>query len=323
MSSALPSSEPSSESAQAAPPPAAGRPPAGAYASLGVAALIWSGNAILVKFLLREIPELAAPSMRITLAAATLGIVFAARGGRFRFERTQLRSFLAVGFWGLGLSFFFFTVGLAHTSVSHAVFVGSLTPLAILLVSWHKGQERLSAPHLGALFVSLGGVLLLAMDQQGGASPGWGGDMLLLAGVACLTYYTVRGKQLAKDYPSLQFNTYCFLAAALWHFPLLVLELTRLPWGAIGWFSWLCLLLSGTLGSCGAYLAYFHALRSLRASRAGVIHFLHPPLGTALGVLFFREILTTRFLLGAGLILIGVALAERRGIGEWRAVSGE
>jgi drug/metabolite transporter (DMT)-like permease len=321
MSSALPSSE--AAHALPSPPPAAGPVPAAAYASLAVAALIWSGNAILVKFLLREIPELAAPSLRITLAAATLGIVYAARGGRFQFQRAEWLSFLPVGFWGLGLSFFFFTVGLAHTSVSHAVFVGSLTPLAILFFSWRKGQERILPLHLGALVVSLAGVALLATDQQGGASPGWGGDMLLLAGVGCLTYYTVRSKELARDYPSLQFNTYSFLAAALWHFPLLVFELTRLPWAEIGWFSWVCLLLSGTLGSCGAYLAYYHALRWLRASQAGVIHFLHPPLGTALGVLFFREILTARFLLGAGLILIGVALAERRGIGEWLAVSGE
>lgn len=307
MSSAIPSSQPFQST-----PPVVGHAPAGAYASLAVAALIWSGNAILVKFLLREIPEVAAASMRITLAAATLGIVYAARGGRFQFESKQWRHFLPVGLWGLGLSFFFFTVGLDYTSVSHAVFVASLTPLAILFFSWRKGQERLSPVRLGALFLSLGGVLLLAVDQQGGASPGWGGDMLLLAGVGCLTYYTVRGKELAKTYPSLQFNTYCFLAAALWHFPLLVFSLTRLPWGEIGWFSWLCLLLSGTVGSCGAYLAYYHALRWLRASQAGVIHFLHPPLGTALGVLFFREILTTRFLLGAGLILIGVVLAERR-----------
>ena len=300
-----------SEPVEPAPPtllPAA----AAAYACLGVAALIWSVNAVLMKFLLREIPEVAAASMRITLAAATLGIVYAARGGRFQFERAHWRKFLPVGLLGLGSSFFFFTVGLDHTSVSHAVFVTALTPIAILFFAWCKGLEQLSPLRLGALLLSLGGVALLGMDQQGGASPGWGGDMLLLAGVAGLTYYTVSGKELTRTYPSLQFNAYCFLAAALWHFPLLVFSLTRLPYEAIGWFSWSCLLLSGTVGSCGSYLAYYHALRRLRASQAGAIHFLHPPIGTALGVLFFHEILTIRFLLGAGLILLGVALAERR-----------
>jgi len=306
MSSALPTSE----TATAA--PADRRELVGAYIALGISTLIWSGNAILVKYLLREIPEAAAAAMRITLAAATLAVVFTARGGRLRLDPSLWRRFLPVGLWGLGLSFTFFTVGLDRTSVSHAVFVGSLTPLAILLFSWREGQERLSPLRLGALLVSLTGVALLAMDQQGGASPGWEGDLLLLAGVGCLTYYTVRGKELSKTYPSLQFNTYGFVSAALWLSPLLVYELTRMPWGQVSAFAWSCLLLSGTVGSAGAYLAYYYALRRVQASQVAVFHYLHPPIGTALGVLFFREILTARFLLGAGLILVGVVLAERR-----------
>jgi drug/metabolite transporter (DMT)-like permease len=130
--------------------------------------------------------------------------------------------------------------------------------------------------------------------------------------VACLTYYTVRGKELSKTYPSLQFNTYCFVSAALWLSPVLLFEATRIPWSEVSGVAWTCLLLSGTIGSAGAYLAYYYALRWVQASQVAVFHYLHPPIGTALGVLFFREILTTRFLLGAGLILVGVVLAERR-----------
>jgi drug/metabolite transporter (DMT)-like permease len=284
----------------------------GAYASLVVATLIWSGNAILVKYLLIEIPEMAAAAMRITLAGATLAVVYTASGGRLQLERSLWRSFLPVGLWGVGLSFFFFTVGLDRTSISHSVFVGSLTPLSILLFSRSEGLKRLSPMRIGALFLSLVGVLLLAMDQQGGASPGWGGDLLLLAGVGCLTFYTIRGKELARTYPSLQFNTYSFLSAALWLSPLLLFEMSRFPWEQVSWFSWSCLLISGTIGSAGAYLAYYYALRWVQPSQAAIVHYLNPPLGTALGVIFFREILTGRFLLGAGLILVGVILAERR-----------
>lgn len=282
-----------------------------AYLSLGAATLIWSSNAIAVKFALREIPQMATAAMRITLAALTLVVIYRARGGRLQLERGEAKSFLRVGLWGLALSFFLFTLGLNHTSVSHAVFVGALSPLAILLFSWREGQERLSALRLGAVFVSLAGVLLLALDQQGGASPGWEGDLLLAAGVGCFTFYTVRSKQLARTYPSLQFNAHCFLAAAIWLLPLLVVELARLPWREVGWVSWSSLFLSGTVGSAGAYLAYYYSLRSIQASQVAVFHYLQPVLGTVLGVVFFKEIMTGRFLLGAALILTGVVLAER------------
>jgi len=302
---------PSSESAEVR-APASRRRMAGAYLSLSLATVIWASNAIAVKFALREIPQMATAAMRITLAALTLVALYTARGGRLRLAGEEAKKFLRVGLWGLALSFFLFTLGLNHTSVSHAVFMGALTPLAILLFSWREGQERLSALRLGALFISLAGVVILAFDQQGGASPGWEGDLLLAAGVACFTFYTVRGKQLAASYPSLEFNAHCFLAAAIWLFPLLVFELARLPWGEIGWMSWSGLLLSGTIGSAGAYLAYFYSLRWIQASQAAVFHYLQPVLGTMLGVLFFQEILTARFLLGAALILTGVILAERQ-----------
>ena len=306
MKTAVPSAEPAAIRA-----PAARRHLLGAYLSLGVATLIWSSNAIAVKFALREIPQMATAALRITLAALTLLAVYTASGGRIRLERREASRFLRLGFWGLALSFTLFTLGLNHTSVSHAVLIGALSPLAILLFSWREGQERLSPLRLGALLVSLAGVLLLAFDRQGGASPGWEGDLLLIAGVGCFTFYTVRGKQLAASYPSLQFNAHSFLAAAIWLLPLLTVELVRLPWGEAGWVSWSSLLLSGTIGSAGAYLAYFYSLRWIQASQAAVFHYLQPVLGTALGVLFFQEVLTGRFLLGAALILTGVVLAER------------
>ena len=307
MKAAVPSTEPAETGG-----PGSRQPHLGAYLSLSAATLIWSSNAIAVKLALREIPQMATAAMRITLAALTLVAVYTARGGRIRLAGEEARQFFRVGLWGLALSFFLFTLGLNHTSISHAEFIGAVSPLAILLFSWREGQERLSPLRLGALFVSLAGVLLLAFDQQGGASPGWEGDLLLIAGVGCFTFYTVRGKQLAGTYPSLQFNAHCFLAAALWLFPLLLVELARLPWRQVGWLSWSSLFLSGTIGSAGAYLAYYYSLRSIQASQAAVFHYLQPVLGTILGVLLFQEVLTGRFLVGAALILTGVVVAERR-----------
>ena len=306
MKAAVPSTEPAETGG-----PGSRQQHLGAYLSLSAATLIWSSNALAVKLALREIPQMATAAMRITLAALTLVALYRARGGRFRFAGEEARRFFRVGLWGLALSFFLFTLGLNHTSISHAVFIGALSPLAILLFSWREGQERLSPLRLGALFVSLAGVLLLAFDQQGGASPGWEGDLLLIAGVGCFTFYTVRGKQFAATYPSLEFNAHCFLAAAIWLFPLLMVELARLPWREVGWLSWSSLFLSGTIGSAGAYLAYYYSLRSIQASQVAVFHYLQPVLGTILGVLFFQEILTGRFLVGAALILTGVILAER------------
>ena len=286
--------------------------PLKAYLGLGVATLFWSSNAVAVKLALQEIPELATAPLRITLAAATLLAIYTARGERVRLRPGEAWRFLHLGLWGLALSFSLFTVGIHRTSISHAVFVGALTPMTVLLMAWRKGQERISPLRLGALLLSLAGVLLLALDRKPEAGPSWQGDVLVVGGVVCFAFYNVRGKELASFYPSLQFNTYCFLAAALWLSPLLLTELTRLPWDRITWVGWSSLLYSATVGSAGAYLTYYYSLRWVKVSRAAAFQYLQPPLGTAFGLLFFPEILTPRFLAGAALILAGIVVAEHR-----------
>ena len=284
-----------------------------AYLSLGAATLFWSSNVVAVKLAVQEMPPMATAALRVTLAAVTLLLIYTARGGRLRLRPGEWRTFLRLGLWGLAASFSFFTLGVHRTSVSHAVFVGALTPLTVLLLAWLDGQERISPLRVGALLVSLAGVLLLALDRPpGGAGPNWQGDLLVVGGVACFAFYMVRGKSLAEAYPTLQFNVYLFLAAAAWLFPLLCLELARLPWEHVSWVGWTSLAYSATVGSAGAYLAHYYSLRRIPASRVAVFHYLQPPLGAALGFLFFPEVLTARFLLGAALILTGVVVAEHR-----------
>ena len=287
--------------------------PLKAYLGLSAATLFWSSNVVAVKLALQEIPPTATAALRVTLAACTLLVIYRASGGRIRLRPGEARTFLRLGLWGLALSFSCFTLGIHRTSVPHAVFVAALTPLTVLLLAWRAGQERISPLRLGALLLSLAGVLLLALDRSPGeVGPSWQGDLLVVGGVVFFAYYMVRGKALAESYSSLQFSTFIFLAGALWLSPLLLLELARLPWNQITWIGWSSLLYSATIGSAGAYLAHYYSLRSVPASRAAVFHYMQPPLGTALGLLFFPEMLTTRFLLGAALILTGVVVAEHR-----------
>ena len=308
MKAAVPSSETTETTILPRPPR-----PVKAYLALCAATLFWSSNVVAVKLALQEIPAMATAPLRVTLAATTLLVIYLASGGRIRLRPGEGRTFLRLGFWGLALSFSFFTLGIHRTNIPHAVFVGALTPLTVLLLAWREGQERISSVRVGALLLSLVGVLLLALDRPPGeAGPSWQGDLLVVGGVVCFAHYMVRGKALAETYPSLQFNAYLFLTATVWLSPLLLLELARLPWNQITWIGWLSLLYSATIGSAGAYLAHYYSLRSVPASRAAVFHYMQPPLGTALGLLFFPETLTTRFLVGAALILTGVVVAERR-----------
>ena len=288
------------------------RPPLRAYLGMVAATVFWASNAVAVKLIVRELPYATAAGLRIGLAALTLAIIYGARGGRFRLRQGEARQFLMLSLWGLALSFLFFTAGLYYTSVSHAVLVGALVPVAVLLLARMDGQERISYGKLGGLLLSLLGVFLLALDRAPGSGPNWKGDLMVVAGVWSFAFFTVRSKRIAAAYDSLHFNTYCFLAAVVWFVPWLSITLPRLPWSEITWVGWSSLLYSTTVGSAGAYLAYYYSLRQMKASEVAVFHYLQPVLATLMGVWFFQESLTPRFEVAAALILAGVFLAERQ-----------
>ena len=82
-----------------------------------------------------------------------------------------------------------------------------------------------------------------------------------MAAICCFSFFTVRSKRFAVAYPSLQFTTFGISGAAAWFLPLLLWELSRLPWGEITWIGWSGLLYSATFGSAGTYLTYYYSLR--------------------------------------------------------------
>lgn len=276
------------------------------------ATFFWSSNVVAVKFAVQELPQVTAAVLRITLAAVTLVLLHLLRGGSLRLGGSERWSFLKFSLFGLSLSFLFFTIGVNYTSVSHTVFVAALGPLVILLFARWEGQERITPVKMAGLLLSLGGVLLLALDKTEGPGPSWQGDLLVVVAICCFSFFTVRSKKFVAAYPTLQFTTLSFLAAALWFLPLLAWELTQLPWNEITWVGWSGLLYSATFGSAGAYLTYYYSLRLISASRAAAFAYLQPVLGTVLGVLFFQDILTAKFGIGAVLILAGIFVAQCR-----------
>lgn len=283
-----------------------------AYLSATAATFFWSSNVVAVKLILREIPAVPAGLMRVTLAAVTLAGIRMLQRKPFSVRAADRATMFRLGIVGIAASFLFFTSALAHTSVAHAVFIGALVPMAVLLLARVEGQERVTLMKLAGLTICLLGVVLLAFDKAFGASAGWLGDLLAFAGLWCFAYFTVSSKRLAEHYDTISLTTYAFLIAALFCLPFLFWSFATVSWGQISWVAWMALVFSATFGSAGAYLTYYFSLRTLTASQVAAFQYVQPVLSTCFGVLFLAEIWGSGFAVGAALILLGMLLAERR-----------
>ncbi|HWP84581.1 MAG TPA: DMT family transporter [Terriglobia bacterium] len=297
-------------------PPASSTPTrpalARAYAAVSAATFFWSSNVVAVKYILRDMPAFPAGLLRIALAALTLLCLRLAQRQPFSIRAADRGALFGLGIAGIGWSFLLFTAALRHTSVAHAVFIGALTPLGVLLLARWQHQERITAGKLAGLLICLLGVVLLALDKSHGAEAGWLGDLLAFGGMWCFAYFTVASKRLAAHYDAVSLVTYAFLIAALFCLPFLFWSLAAIPWTQLRLTTWLALFYSATFGSAGAYLTYYYSLRTLTASQAAAFQYVQPVLATCFGVLFLAESWGAGFALGAAFILSGMLLAERR-----------
>jgi drug/metabolite transporter (DMT)-like permease len=283
-----------------------------AYVALATATFCWSSNVVAVKLLLREVPALPAGLMRLLLAAPVLLLLHLARRKTLSVPAADRGALLRLGIVGIAWSFLLFTLALRFTSVAHAVFIGALTPMVVLLLARLEGLEPITFLKMAGLLICLLGVVLLAFDKTGSGSSGLLGDLMAFAGLWCFSFYTVRSKRLAAMYDTSLVNTWTFCIAALFCLPLFLWSAPTVPWGAISGVGWSALLYSATVGSAGAYAAYYYSLRTLTASQAAVLQYVQPVLSTCFGVFLLGETWGSGFAAGAALILAGIFIAERR-----------
>jgi drug/metabolite transporter (DMT)-like permease len=74
----------------------------------------------------------------------------------------------------------------------------------------------------------------------------------------------------------------------------------------------LSVLILGFVNTLVAYLIYYSLVRNLGSVRTGMVTYVLPPVGLLLGAVFLNEQLDERVLIGAGLILVGIAVVNLR-----------
>jgi drug/metabolite transporter (DMT)-like permease len=295
---------------------------------IGLIVVIWAVNFIAAKIGLRSFPPLTMASFRVCAAGAVmipfyLGLkrlklaAFAEGTANHQkgFTRRDLWTFLYLGFFGVSVNQFCFTLGLHYTSVSHSAVIVGMGPiytliLAVLLrlerATWHK------AVGMAAAFV---GIAVLA--SEGGISthsPSLLGDAITMTGSIGFAAYAVLGKRVAGEYNALTMTAYNQFAGAFVVLPLAVHQALLLGaaggWRAVPWQAWAAIFYMGLFGSAVAYVLYFWLLRYLEASQLSAFTYLLPVLASILGILTLGERGSWTQVVGGALALGGVYWTE-------------
>ena len=281
------------------------------YTLILLMVLGWSLNFIVGKIALRHIDPYTLTTFRIILSGVLMLPVYFAMPRRSAFHRKDLTNFVTLGFVGVVVNRGLFTVGLAFTTVGHSALIVATGPILILVLArFLKLEEITRAKVLGMGLCFAGIIVLVGGDSLHLHTDTWVGDLITLAGTVGFAVYTVLAKRVSRQYDTISMNTFCNLAGAILVLPMGIRQALHLDWGSVGWVGWSGMAYMVIVSSLLAYLIFFWALKYVSASRLAIYTYVEPPLATLLGVLLLGEKLTTVLLVGGGMILAGVYLAE-------------
>lgn len=276
------------------------------------AASIWGGMYVVSKVVLDVIPPYLLLSLRLALGALGLAVFLPRAGGLHLGARAFARLFL-VGLVGFGVSVGLQFVGTKLSTAANASLITSASPTFILLFGiWLLG-ERATWRRLTALALSTLGVVAVINPAGAalGASVLWGN--LALVGAA-LTWglYSVLIRKFSHQAGMLQISLVAFLGGLPISLPLAATEMSRSGVGAITWGVILGVLYLGLVSTALAMYLWNKSLELLEAGVVSLLFFAQPAVGVSLGALLLHEPLGLHFLLGAGLIGLGLLLGTRR-----------
>jgi drug/metabolite transporter (DMT)-like permease len=280
------------------------------HALLAMLCLIWGSTWLVIKVGLRDIPPFTGAAARFAIAfvcTAALAHALARREGGTRPPRSVV---LAHGLCQFALNYGLVYVGETILPSGIVALLWSVFPLFVGLGGHFvlKTEALSRQKWLGVLIAFAGVATLFATDLARIDSRAVTMGLLVLLAPLSVSASTLLIKHRASGASSLLLNRDAMLvgAAALAGaaFALESPASVRLTWVAV--WSVLYLSLVGTVLTFGVYM---WLLRFVPAYRMSLVSFVVPAVALLLGAAVGGEPIALRTLLGAGLILAGVALA--------------
>ena len=273
--------------------------------------LVLGFQQVAIKGVAEDISPMVQMALRSVMAGCLVGVLAYWRGIRWVDLGRHWVPGLLVGL-GFAAEFGFVAWGLTYTLASHmSVFLYTAPIFAALgLHFWVPGEQLSIRQWWGVGLAFLGMVVAMAPSGAYSIDILIGDALGLLAGLSWAATTLVIRKSSLSEAPAELTLSYQLSVTALLLMPLAAIsgqlinaQFTPLAIVSLG-FQTLII-------SFAALLLWFTLLRRYFASQLGVFSFLAPLFGILFGTLLLHEPLSINFLMGGGVIMVGIVLVTR------------
>lgn len=276
------------------------------FACAAFACLFWGTSFVAGKIAISEIGIYNTIFARLLISSAIfLYVVFK---NQWIPDKEDWLLFIITAFLTLPVTFILQFYGLSKTSASHASIMIGMEPVLITIASFIFTKTKISIRNLIAALLACGGVSLIAVQNDKGAS--LEGDLIVLFSTMIVAAWVLLSKKLMNKYPPLFFSAYITLLGLFTFFPIWLTQektpvaLTANAMLAILFLSIFCTVFAQVLWNFG--------LRKIQPHEAGILLSLEPLSGVALGVLLLSEPFHMTLMVGGLLITTAVWLNSKK-----------
>jgi drug/metabolite transporter (DMT)-like permease len=284
-----------------------------AHLLLFATALVWGATFSLVKAAIADVSPLLFNLLRMTLASVVLVIIN--RRALREVSRPQLLAGALAGLF-LGAGYQFQTLGLAHTTPAKCAFITGMLVVLVPVFTLVPAIRPAGTPRptiLAGIGTLLGFAGLVLITTPAGtvlrnlASSMATGDLIAFIGAVAFAAHLLTLAHSSRSMPAGVLATLQVSFATLTMLITLPLEHTRASFTPP---VMVALVVCSLLGTVAAFTIQSFAQQVLPPTHTVLILTFEPVFAWLTSLLFFHEVLGGRALLGAALILAGIALVE-------------
>jgi drug/metabolite transporter (DMT)-like permease len=281
--------------------------------------IIWGSNFSVIKFALREFPEPTFNALRLVLASTVFLIAIAvvrarAKAGRRPPEAPltgpEWRLVFVLGLLGTVLYQLLFLAGVARTSVANSALIFGSTPVAVAIMASIAGHDRLSWARWSGAALSFAGIYALVGPRAELSTSSLTGDALIFGGMLCWSLYSVLAQPLLRRHSPLVVTGLAMATGTVVYLAYAFVPMRGTNWQAISMTSWLLMAWSSLFALAFAYMVWYTAVQRIGSSRTAIYSNLTPIVAMIVASVWLGEQITRPQILGATLILSGIAVTR-------------
>jgi drug/metabolite transporter (DMT)-like permease len=246
---------------------------------------------------------------RLTLAA----LILVPSWRKIEWDKLQKNAIIYAILAGISLAFHFalWITSLSYTTIAASTTLVTTNPVWVALISWWWFGEKISSRQIMGITIALLGAIVIGLSDLHTGNIGNQqifGDILALIASVAVSFYLLLGREAQRQGFSISgYIAIAYSSAAIVLLPLPFLCQT--PYTGYPFIVYIYILLTALIPQMIGHTSFNWAMRWLSPTLV-TLAILFEPIGASfLGYLLFREIPSPMVLLGAPLLLLGIAIA--------------